>query len=263
MKRAILIIVFIIFLFSSLYIYKEVRLKSAGIPIIRYHRVAPRRVLGLREPPWLFDLQMRYLKWRGYHAVSLNDVVDYIEKGKKLPERPIVITFDDGYEDNYLYAEPILRKYGFKAIIFVVVNGVGATNFWDQGSRAPQLRMLSWQEIKRLQRRGVDIESHTLNHRHTIITLMTDEELKQELLESRKLLEENLGRPVRFLAYPYGEVNPRLEKLVRESGYRGAVSTYEGGNGREVDVYNLKRILIRGRDGFLGVLDFLWFVWRF
>ncbi|MFZ3062226.1 MAG: polysaccharide deacetylase family protein [Actinomycetota bacterium] len=263
MKRLILIIFLIIFLFSGLYIYKEARLKGAGVPVIRYHRVAPRRALGLREPLWFFDLQMRYLKWRGYQTVSLNDVVEYVEKGKRLPRRSMVITFDDGYEDNYFYAEPVLRKYGFKATIFVVVNGVGGTNFWDEGSRAPRLRMLSWQEIKRLQKRGVDIESHTLNHRHTIMTLMTEEELRREILGSRVILEEKLGRPVRFLSYPYGEMNPRLERIVKESGYRGAVSVQDGGNGKNVDVYDLKRIRIQGRDGFSGFLDFLWFAWRF
>lgn len=240
----------------SLYLYKQGQLDRGGVPILRFHRVTPERYGSLREPVWLFDLQLRYLKWRGYRSASLQDLVDH-----KLPPHPVIITFDDGYEDNYYYVAPILRKYHFSATIFIITEDVGGINRWDVQAGRNRLKMMSWFQIRSLQRQGITIGSHTLTHPY--LTSVNRGTARKEIVESKRILEEKLGRPVRFFAYPYGDVNPSIEKMVKKAGYQAAVSVHEGVNERAQDPYNLYRIRIQGGDDFAGWRDFFWFVWSF
>lgn len=261
MRRALIIIILVGLLaglgLASFYIYKQSQLNRGEVPILRFHRVTSVRYGTLREPPWLFDLQLRYLKWRRYRAVSLEDFLDR----KTLPPHPIVFTFDDGYEDNYFYAAPILKKYRFKATIFVVTGDVDRVNLWDVGAGREGLKMMDWHELKSLERQGITIGSHTVTHPY--LTSVDQSTAEKEIVESKKILEEKLGRPVRVFSYPYGDANASVKRMVKEAGYDGAVSVNIGTNGRKSDPYDLHRIRVRGGDGIVGWLDFFWFVWFF
>lgn len=242
---------------ASFYIYKRSQLNGHEVPILRFHRVTPVRCGTLREPPRLFDLQLRYLRWRGYETVSLEGLLNR----KALPSHPIVITFDDGYEDNYLYAVPILRKYHFKAIIFVVTGDVGKLNVWDVRAGREGLKMMDWQQLRSLEKQGIAIGSHTVTHPY--LTSVDQGTAKREIVESKKVLEKKLGKPVRVFAYPYGDANSSVKRMVKEAGYVGAVSVHTGINGRKHDSYDLRRIRVRGGDGIASWFDFFWFVWSF
>lgn len=238
---------FKLFNYNSKALYKQFS-PSQGIPILMYHKVNPDRKtggLGLRVRPKDFDWQMQYLYKNGYHTVSLEDVIDYWQHKKTLPPNPVVITFDDGYEDNYKYAYPILKKYHFTATIFVVVNSIGKTNFFDVRRHAqPVNRMLNWNEIKELDANGITIGAHTMNHPH--LAKIKPYQAEKEIIESKKALEKVLGKPVLVFSYPYGSYNKTVEDFVKKAGFKVAVTTKQGINFSNADPYALRRIRIMG-----------------
>ncbi|GAV21545.1 polysaccharide deacetylase family protein [Carboxydothermus pertinax] len=221
--------------------------RERGVIILMYHKVNPdwkTGGLGLRVPPREFDWQMHFLKENGFHVVSLNEAVDYLEYGKPLPEKPIVITFDDGYRDNYYYAFPILKKYGFRATIFIITGIVGKTNEWDEREGKPTNYMLTWQQIDEMAKYGIEFGAHTVNHpRLTKVPLTVAE---KEIVDSKKMLEEHFKRPIKYFCYPYGLYNDQIIKIVKKAGFRAATTTKLGINTKGVDLYQLKRVRVTG-----------------
>lgn len=222
--------------------------KLQGIPVLMYHKVNPdprTGGLGLRVPPDKFDWQMRYLKENGYESVSMADVMDHFEKGKHLPEKPIVITFDDGYKDNYDFAYPIMKKYGFTGTIFVVSKSIGNTNFYDVDKRLqPENKIMDWHEIKELDRAGFVIGAHTVDHPH--LAEISPEEARYQIQESKRALEFGLNKPVEFFCYPYGSHNDTVADLVKEAGYRAAVTTQLGLAKKDTHPYKIPRVRVTG-----------------
>jgi peptidoglycan/xylan/chitin deacetylase (PgdA/CDA1 family) len=193
-------------------------------------------LVAATEPPADFERQMRYLAGEGYTAVTLAALVDHMTAGKPLPPKPIVITFDDGYADNYTTALPILKKYGLRATVFVV------TDFLGEGP------YMTWDEVKALRASGMEIGSHTLHHRD--LTTLPPDERARDLQLSKEGLEWRLEAPARFLAYPFGAYDAATEAAMKQAGYKAAVSTVPGLNRPGDDVHALKRINIpRSRFG--------------
>lgn len=222
--------------------------KFKAVPILMYHKVNPDPAVGgygLRVSPRSFEKQMAYLSRSGYSAISLTDLADHFDVGKPLPPRPIIITFDDGYLDNYTYAYPILKKYGFTATIFVVAGTVGGINDFDSNEgRQPENRMAGWKELKEMADGGITIGGHTLRHPH--LAGLTPEEARFEISEGRKMLETALNRPVEVFCYPYGNFDPDTVDAVREMGFRAAVTTEQGLGRYQEEAFTLKRIRVRG-----------------
>ncbi|MBP1761676.1 MAG: polysaccharide deacetylase [Firmicutes bacterium] len=221
---------------------------SEGVPILTYHKVNPDRNtggFGLRVLPADFDWQMKYLKNNGYHSVSPGNVVDHFQTGSKLPDKPFVITFDDGYQDNYRYAWPILKKYNYTATVFIVPHIVGGINAYDYyANLQPENKMLTWQEIKEMNDAGITIGAHALDH--ASLTKVSPAEAQRQILESKKILEQKLGKEVRYFCYPYGDFNRNIAEMVKKSGYQAATSSEEGLVQANSDPYLLKRLRING-----------------
>ncbi len=202
---------------------------AAGVPILSYHKVGDTEE-AYSVAPGDFERQMAYLADKGYTAVTMADLVNHMTAGKPLPPRPVVITFDDGYADNYYTALPIMAKYGMRATVFVV------TDFLDERP------YLTWDEVKALRAAGTEIGSHTLHHR-ALPDLPAGERVR-DLMMSKEGLEWRLDAPVRFLAYPFGRYDADTIAAVKTAGYRAAVSTRLGLNNPGDDLYALKRINI-------------------
>lgn len=218
-----------------------------GVPILMYHKVNPDPEtgnLGLRVPPSEFDWQMQYLSDQGYHSVSLQEVRDYFKEGKPLPPKPVVITFDDGYRDNYTYALPILEKYGFTATVFVVVNTIGKVNIFDLGVQ-PVNQMMNWCELRDMASRGITIGSHTMDHPH--LSEVSPDKALYQIKESKAALENGLGLPVKYFCYPYGSYNQAVRKMVEQCGYEAATTTHQGLTYPSDDVFALKRVYVTGQ----------------
>ncbi|MGI6119189.1 MAG: polysaccharide deacetylase family protein [Desulfosporosinus sp.] len=198
------------------------------VPILYYHSIMQESGNELRMPPEQFELQMAYLKDNGYQSVSLKQLYQALYKGGTLPAKPFVITFDDGYVDNYTNAFPILKKYGFTATVFMVTSYINGEGF------------LSWSQLKELAANGWEIEGHTANHPY--LTKLAPSTLLSELNISKELLENELKQPVNFFAYPYGDLNDDVVQVLKDTGYLMAVTTERGWADGKEDAWHLQRV---------------------
>ncbi|WP_073088893.1 polysaccharide deacetylase family protein [Selenomonas ruminantium] len=199
--------------------------------VLNYHKI-DYTFISLAVRPEDFENQMKYLRDNGYHTITPDELYDALAGNGQLPENPVMITFDDGYEDNYNNAYPILKKYGFKATIFVV------TGFLDRHKKG----YLSWDQAREMNKNGINIESHTVNHRS--MTDLTDDELRAELVDSKKKAETELGHAVNYIAYPTGTYNLHIAQMVKEAGYKAAFTIKYGNVDKASNIFALERVPI-------------------
>ena len=200
------------------------------LPILMYHSIAqvPEQYdpLGLAVPRKLFEQQMAALYRAGYRCLSLSDAVRRWRGGLSQPRKSFVLTFDDGYQNLYTEAWPILERYGFTATVFLVVGRMGRQSDWGQQVGPAATRLLSWAEARELSRLGVAFGSHTLTHPR--LTLLDDARAEHEIRQSKALIEEHLGVGACLFSYPYGEFDTRIQRMVVESGYTAACGVDRG-----------------------------------
>jgi len=216
---------------------------SRAVPVLMYHRVSDIPGDRISMPPEKFTAQMRYLRDHGFHAVSLAELHRHLSYGAPLPPRPVVLTFDDSYEDNLTTALPIMQEYGMKGTVFVISDWIGRMNEWESGQ--PRCRLLSWEQLAEWRLAGMEIASHTMTHPH--LDRLTDEEITRELAGSKRAIEEHLGIPVHFLCYPYGDLSPRIKRLTRDCGYLGGVAIFQNAPLWRDDPYALRRVVMSAR----------------
>jgi peptidoglycan/xylan/chitin deacetylase (PgdA/CDA1 family) len=190
------------------------------IPILVYHSVEPATTKkeGVMQKhyhifPENFEKQMQYLKDQGYSPIPFQEAIRYYQQGGNLPTKPVVITFDDGWKNQYDYAYPILKKFGYPATFFIITKSRGGV-------------YMTWDEIRELDRAGMDIESHTETHAN--LTKVDEKKITEELGGSKKILEKELGHPIQSIAYPYYGNNPVAQRLVEQAGYRAARAGWTG-----------------------------------
>jgi peptidoglycan/xylan/chitin deacetylase (PgdA/CDA1 family) len=213
--------------------------KVVSIPILTYHQISENNN-PMSVHPQTFEEQLQYLRSQGYTSVTLDEVVTYMQGNGVLPTKPIVITFDDGYVDNYTTAIPILRKYGYSGIIFVITDNIGKQGY------------LTWDQMKAMQERAISIGSHTMTH--VDLTQLTPEEVAKEVGASKQALERGLGTPAEFFAYPYGRYSQQVIAALQAAGYKGACSGAVGVNTRQGNIYALQRIYIN--QPYFGIWEF-------
>ena len=230
MKRLLLAAVALLLIFACWLVLTPM---PAGIPILEYHMVdeAPaedERVYNV--PPEEFREQLDYLQQQGYTTITMLDYAK-ARKGKfDLPAKPVILTFDDGYEDNYTTVLPLLEERGMKATVFMVTNFIGEPTYLD------------WDELRAMQVHGIEIGSHTANHQP--LTEMTLAESREEVHLSKLLLEWNGIHTVFAFSYPNGKYNSELAQLLQDEDYLAAVTGDAGVNNGHTDPYLLQRINI-------------------
>ncbi|SFI41445.1 polysaccharide deacetylase family protein [Selenomonas caprae] len=200
------------------------------VMVLNYHKI-DNTFISLAVRPDDFEAQMKYLSENGYHTISPDELYDSLAGTGELPENPVLITFDDGYVDNYTNAYPILKKYGFKATIFVITSFLGKDKNY-----------MTWDQARELDANGISIESHTVDHKS--MTDLTDEQLRMELVESKKKAEKELGHPVEYMAYPTGTYNLHIAEMVKEAGYKAAFTIKYGNVDKASNIYALERVPI-------------------
>ncbi len=188
-----------------------------------------------------FEEQMKLLSENGYHTISISDYVDFVKKGTPLPKKPVIITFDDGFLSNYLYAFPILKRYNQTATIFMTVdrNSENFKEFADVDGP------LSDEQLLEMHKAGISIQSHTMTHPY--LTDLPLQRIRWEFEESRRLLEGLLESPVEYMAIPSGACNRRIKQVANETGYQAVYCMNKGSNNARSDLLALRRIVI-GRD---------------
>lgn len=216
--------------------------KYHNIPILMYHVLED--YSGTYEElyvsPQVFRQQLAYLKEEGYHTVKLQDVLEHWQNNKPLPEKPIVLSFDDGYRSMYTTAYPILKDFDYQGVFFLYNSKIDT----DSG--------LSKEMVEEMVAGGMEIGSHTLSHPD--MTKISAAKLKKELEDSQRLLSELVGSPVLTLAYPAGRYNEKVIKATEEAGYLAAVTTEYGSASINQNPLRLKRVRINKSDGLKGFI---------
>ncbi len=211
-------------------------------PILMYHHVA---VTDTPKPdtvsPERFAWHMAYLKEHNFRVVPLDHLIGMVHSGQAVLANTVAITFDDGYEDNYTGAYPILRGQQFPATFFVSSDLVNTDGY------------LSTRQMKEMIDAGMEIGSHT--RRHSYLPGLSPEQQKDEIFESKRRLEEILGVEVAYFAYPSGGFSDGIKQMVKDAGYKGACTTNRGRERFNRDVYELNRVRLSDKD---DRLDYLW-----
>jgi peptidoglycan/xylan/chitin deacetylase (PgdA/CDA1 family) len=220
------------------------------IPILMYHMISSGGYAegGMyRLSPKQFKRQMQYLKKNRYTPITLGDVHKYYSESlTALPQKPVVITFDDGYADNYENAFPVLQDFGFPATVFIVTGYVGKTSAWEEDRIGRALPLLGWREIIEMQKNGISIGSHSVTHRR--LSRLDKAEIIREIGVSKQEIEDKLGFSIDHFAYPYGDVSEPADREVQKAGYQTACTTMSGFNGTDQNLFALRRLDIYGTD---------------
>jgi peptidoglycan/xylan/chitin deacetylase (PgdA/CDA1 family) len=188
--------------------------EQLDIPILVYHHIRPLSsgfsadAQAYEIAPATLKAQLVYLKDQGFESVSLSDIAAAFSEGEPLPEKPIVITFDDGRDTQYTEAFPLLKEYGFTASFFIFTNAPNRPGY------------VTWDQLAEMRDAGMEIGSHGVYH--PFLTKSSDEELVSELHGSRVKIQEKLGVAGNVIAYPFGLYDDRVIEAARDAGYVAA-----------------------------------------
>ena len=205
-----------------------------------YHHVGPlppnpdifRR--DLTVSPDLFDQTLDRLAEQGVETVTMADLFEHFAGGAELPRRSVILTFDDGYDDAYEYAFRLLKQRGMVGTFFVTTDFVERAGY------------MTWNQIVEMADAGMEIAAHSSNHAD--FTRISPTELRRQLVEPKAILEDHIGQPVRFMAYPAGKYNPAVMAATRAAGYEAAVTVLHGTRHVPENAFELRRVRARGTD---------------
>ncbi len=214
------------------------------VPVLMYHSVSehpPAETRRLSVHPDEFDAQLRLLQRRGFTSVPFGAYAAALTEGRPLPERTVVLTFDDGYADFHEHALPLLDSHGFTATVFVTTGWLDDAG--DEAAGRPLDRMLTWKQVRELDLAGIEIGAHS--HSHAQLDQLPGPVLEEELRRSKELLEEHTCRPVTTLAYPFGYSSKRVRESVAITGYRHAAAVSNRLPSAQPDPMALPRLTVR------------------
>lgn len=227
---------------------------GTSVPILVYHEVSPhphpsfrRYTVTVRQ----FARQMRWLAALGYRAIDMDALVRARTGQGSLPNRPVLITFDDGFQGCADHAAPVLRAHGFTAVIYLVAGLMGETSRWMLPEVGLELPLMSWETARALAAEGFQLGAHTMTHPR--LAGVDPVRCRAELMGARRHLEEELDRPAVHLAYPFGSYDHAAQTIAADAGYVTACSTRPGLSGADDDLLALHRVTIYGHD---SLLDF-------
>ena len=206
------------------------------VPILMYHRFGYDAGNSLFVTPENFFRQMSYLKTKGYDVIALDELVMGIENNKRFKHKTVVITVDDGHQDSYTYAYPILKEHGFPATIFIIANYIDNEEYF-----------LTWEQIKAMSGNNISFGGHTKNEVY-LPSIENSEILWDETAGCKQMIESMAGIPVDYFCYPTGGFTEQIKELLKKAGYKGACTTNRGLIGLNKDVYELKRIKVTNSD---------------
>lgn len=189
------------------------------IPILMYHSISQStnpKFMQFAVPPARFTEQMAYLHIHGYTPMTVTQLI----QSTALPEKPVILTFDDGMSDFFTEALPILTSYNFPATLYIVTAFVNGTCHWLQREGESSRLMVTWEQLAQIQAAGIECGAHS--HTHPQLDMLLPSLTHDEIATSKKLLEEHLGRSVTSFAYPYGYYTTTTQQQVREVGYTSA-----------------------------------------
>jgi len=228
-------------------VIKRVEILDMNLPILLYHSVSEHS--SKRFYPWtihpeLFADHMSYLFESGYNPLTISQLATAIRaQGNGLPDKPVVITFDDGYADFMSGALPVLNRYGFQATLYIVTRYINKTSAWLISEGEKNRPMLSWKEIEKISLEGIECGAH--GHTHRQLDIAPFAAACEEILTSKEILEQNLGVQINTFSFPHGYHTNRLLKFLRQSEYSSNCVVSHAMAVDTSDPYALPRIIIQ------------------
>ena len=204
-------------------------------PILMYHSISYGKGTFFVTPENLAK-QMEYIKRNGYEVITLDELVSSIKDKRRLKRNKVVITIDDGYEDNFIYGYPVFKKFGFPATIFIATDFIGNKKGF-----------LNWDEVRTMSGNNISFGGHTKTHFY-LGDLKDDKIAWDEIAGSKKAIEQEIHVPVNNFCYPIGGFNARIKEIVKEAGYKSASTTNRGFSRFNSDIYEIKRIKVTNSD---------------
>jgi peptidoglycan/xylan/chitin deacetylase (PgdA/CDA1 family) len=219
---------------------------ARAVPILMYHSIAydgSRNFLPFVVRPHEFARQMEHLQEHKFSPITVSDFARTV-RGERasLPERPIVITFDDGYADFYEHALPVLKRYQFPATLYMTTNCVNALSDCISSAKITGRPMLTWDMLMAARDEGIEIGAHS--HTHPQLDVITGAQLEREVVEPKQILENRLTTMVTSYAYPHGFHTRQVVQAVRNAGYTSACAVKYAMSSTRDDVFALARILV-------------------
>ncbi len=224
--------------------------RTSSVPILMYHYIsdppagADRYRLDLSVTPANFEAQLAWLVQNGYHTVTLYDLYNYLAAGYPLPDKPIILTFDDGYQDAHDIAMPLLQKHGCVGVFFVLTGPAdrdGAGGY------------LTWKQIAAMSAAGMDIELHSREHYD--LRNRSNEFLVYQIWGGKQSIEAHTQKPVHWIAYPSGRYDSSVILVLKSADFWGALTTQSGHIHTTSTLFELPRIRIRGTDNLASFID--------
>ncbi len=211
------------------------------VPILMYHRIAD--IPGDRNslPKEKFEQQLLYLSSHNYTAITPDMLYEHYKNNAPLPPKPVLLTFDDGYADNYSEALPLLKKYHMTAVVFPIANWIGKPNHWEHFGKKETMTM-TLPQLQDWLKQGMDIQPHT--HNHPFLANCDDNKLHDELAISKQQLTKLLDKPMNYICYPYGNFNQKVMRSAKDVGYKMAFAIFESVPLWHINLFALPRIPI-------------------
>ena len=211
------------------------------VPILVYHHITPEARDKMSVPLADFEAQMQLLHDEGYHVISLAKLYKFMQLDSQIPQKSVVITFDDGWRSFYDLAMPVLKRFGYPATLFVYTDLIVGSS-----------KTLSWDLVREIADTGFDIQCHSRTHRD-LAKLHSGEDLptylkslEEEIVTSSKILADKTGQIPRFMAYPYGTTNPLVTGVLRKHEFLGAFTVKRGGVPVFSDTLRINRSMVYG-----------------
>jgi peptidoglycan/xylan/chitin deacetylase (PgdA/CDA1 family) len=227
-----------------------VQSQKKKVPILMYHSISDRATRKFKQftvSPALFAGHVAYLHQHAYTPITVTQFVNaLIQKDSlspALPERPVVLTFDDGFADFFTEALPVLRQFGFTGTLYVATAFINGTSCWLQREGETTRPMLTWEQLAEISTCGIECGTHT--HSHLQLDTLSISEAQGEIMQSKKLLEHRLGQKVSSLAYPYGYYTAAVRRLVQEAGFTSACAVKHTLATETTDLFALARLMVR------------------
>jgi len=242
MITGVLLLAFVIALGLGVQRIQESR-RTHAVPILMYHKIGTVANNAWWVPTDVFERQLRALRNQGYSTVLPDDIVNHRKAGKRLPPKPVLITFDDGYRDSLTLAEPLLKKYGFRAVVYLITDTVAETP--EARRQYEGVDVLIWPEIKAMQKRGTFVfGGHS--HRHQNLAVVDDPyaDIRECYLQ---LHRQGIRQPFSF-CYPHGQYNARTIAAVKRAGFRSAMACEDrvALTGKAMNLLALPRVSVMG-----------------
>lgn len=226
--------------------------KRSAIPILMYHSISEHKeavhpYMQICASPQVFESHVRYLHENHYVVLGLDKAIEQLAYGSVVNQKTVAITFDDGYQDFYTNAAPILKKYGFTATVFLPAAFITQTGACFNGKRC-----LSWRQVEELMTDGFSFGSHTLTHPE--LFKLAPAAIEHELVQSKRRIETQTRSEITSFAYPYafpdhdGEFTLLMQRLLKKAGYKSGVTTRLGTAGKNDLPFIIKRIPVNGQD---------------